>query len=376
MQRYSHAADPARIQLEGHGRLVCRGRWTADTVGPFEPLQEIIQRVSGKTITLDTSAVEALDTTGACLLRRIQSRLLSAGFEVGFAGLQSRHRELLRELESYDLRGLPQPPQPPRGIDAAGRVFVQAGDEGVRFLAFFGEVMLRLIRFAAQPWRVRWAEVWNNVYSAGCNAVGIVGLLSFLLGVVIAYQGAVQLRIYGASIYVADLVGLSLVRELAPLLAAIIIAGRTGSAYAAQIGTMQVSEEIAALRTIGISPLDMLVVPKTLALILVLPLLAVFADILGILGGMFMARVQLNIGFTPYLDRIADAVSLRSFLIGICKTPVFAGIIAIVGCYQGFRVSGGAESVGRRTTVAVVHAIFLVIVADALFSVVFSALGV
>jgi phospholipid/cholesterol/gamma-HCH transport system permease protein len=325
---------------------------------------------------LDTSGVEALDTTGACLLRRIQSQLFAAGFEVRFAGLQPRHRALLGELESHDLRGLAEPPQPPRGLDAAGRAFVRGAEEAVRFLAFFGEVMLRLIRMAGQPWRIRWAEVWNNVYTAGCNAVGIVGLLSFLMGVVIAYQGAVQLRIYGASIYVADLVGLSLVRELAPLLAAIIIAGRTGSAYAAQIGTMQVSEEIAALRTIGISPLDMLVVPKTLALILVLPLLAVFADILGILGGMLMAKVQLNIGFTPYLDRIADAVSLRSFLIGACKTPVFAGIIAIVGCYQGFRVSGGAESVGRHTTVAVVHAIFLVIVADALFSVVFSALGV
>jgi phospholipid/cholesterol/gamma-HCH transport system permease protein len=192
---------------------------------------------------------------------------------------------------------------------------------------------------------------------------------------VVAYQGADQLRQYGANIFVADLVGLSMLREFAPLMTAIIVAGRSGSAYAAQIGTMAVTEEIDAMRTLGIAPLDMLVLPKLLALMIALPLLTVFADVLGVLGGMLMARAQLGVNFGEFLDRFVLAVSPTAYLVGICKAPVFAAVIAVVGCYQGFRTSGGADSVGRQTTRSVVQGIFLVIVADALFSVAFSALG-
>ena len=213
-----------------------------------------------------------------------------------------------------------------------------------------------------------------NIRSAGFDALPIVGVLSFLLGIVVAYQGADTLRQYGANLYVADLVGLSMVREFAPLIVAIIIAGRSGSAYAAQIGTMAVTEEIDAMRTLGIAPLDLLVLPKILALMVALPLLTVFADVLGVAGGMVMAKAQLGVGFAEFLDRLVKAVSITSFLIGICKAPVFATIIAVVGCFQGFRTKGGADSVGRQTTLSVVQSIFLVIVADALFSVAFSAL--
>ena len=213
-----------------------------------------------------------------------------------------------------------------------------------------------------------------NIRSAGVDALPIVGLLSFLLGIVVAYQGADQLRQYGANIFVADLVGLSMLREFAPLITAIIIAGRSGSAYAAQIGTMAVTEEIDAMRTLGIAPLDVLVLPKIIALLIAMPLLTVFADALGVFGGMIMAQAQLDVGFGEFLDRFTKAVSVTAFLIGICKAPVFAGIIAVVGCFQGFRTHGGADSVGRQTTRSVVQSIFLVIVADALFSVAFSAL--
>ena len=163
-------------------------------------------------------------------------------------------------------------------------------------------------------------------------------------------------------------------REFAPLITAIIIAGRSGSAYAAQIGTMSVTEEIDAMRTLGIAPLDLLVLPKILALVVALPLLTVFADVLGVLGGMIMARAQLGVGFDEFLDRLVNAVSMTSYLVGIGKAPVFAAIIAVVGCFQGFRTKGGADSVGRQTTRAVVQSIFFVIVADALFSIAFSAL--
>ena len=247
-------------------------------------------------------------------------------------------------------------------------------EQSVALLAFIGECAAAFAGWLAHPARIRWRPILFNIRSAGFDALPIVGLLAFLLGIVVAYQGADQLRQYGANIFVADLVGLSMLREFAPLITAIIIAGRSGSAYAAQIGAMSVSEEIDAMRTLGIAPLDMLVLPKIIALLIVLPLLTVFADVLGVFGGMIMARAQLDVGFPEFLDRFTKAVSVTAYLIGICKAPVFAGIIAVVGCFQGFRAKGGADSVGRQTTRSVVQAIFLVIVADALFSIAFSAL--
>jgi phospholipid/cholesterol/gamma-HCH transport system permease protein len=193
---------------------------------------------------------------------------------------------------------------------------------------------------------------------------------------VIAYQGADQLQRFGANIFIADLVGLSMVRELSPLMTAIIVAGRSGSAYTAQIGTMKVTEEIDALRTIGISPTELLVLPKLIALIIALPLLTVFADITGLLGGMLMASSKLDVSYAMFIDRLGDAVHLSSFLTGIGKAPVFAAIIALVGCYQGFQVTGSADSVGRQTTVSVVQGIFLVILSDALFSIAFNWLKI
>jgi phospholipid/cholesterol/gamma-HCH transport system permease protein len=243
-------------------------------------------------------------------------------------------------------------------------------------LSFIGESALILLRSLLQPRRIRWRPILHNLQSAGFEALPIVGLLSFLMGVVIAYQGADQLQQFGANIFIVDLVGLSMLRELSPLLTAIIVAGRSGSAYAAQIGTMKVTEEIDALRTIGVGPTELLVLPKMLALIIALPLLTVYADVTGVLGGMLMASSKLGVSFDVFLDRLGDAVSLSSFLTGIGKAPVFAVIIALVGCYQGFQVSGSADSVGRQTTVSVVQSIFLVILADALFSVAFNWLEI
>lgn len=376
MTREEPHTRQAWIRVENGNRWLCGGGWTGDAVQNLTRLPKSLRLDTGYRLTLDASGIDALDTAGACQLLQLQSDLLAVGHDVTITGMQYNHQTLLDEVASHLSQAVPRPPPAPGRLEGLGRSLVGNRRETERFLAFFAQVMLHLFWCCGHPRKIRWSQVWGNIYAAGCGAVSIVGLLSFLMGVVIAYQGAAQLRVYGASLYVADLVGLSLLRELAPLLTAILIGGRSGSAYAAQLGTMQVSEEISALRTLGVSPLDMLVVPKTLALIVILPLLAVFADILGVLGGMVMAKVQLGIGFVPFLDRIAESVSLRSFLIGVCKAPVFAGIIAIVGCYQGLEVSGGAESVGRHTTVAVVQSILLVIVTDSLFSVAFSALGI
>ena len=272
-----------------------------------------------------------------------------------------------------------QPPAVPPGallaaLQAVGRPSAAAFEQGLAMLSFVGEAALAFASTVARPSRWRWRQVLFNIRSAGWDALPIVGLLSFLLGVVVAYQGADQLRQYGANIFVVDLVGVSMLREFAPLITAIIIAGRSGSAYAAQIGTMAVTEEIDALRTLGIAPLELLVLPKVIALVIALPLLTVFADVLGVMGGMLMAHSQLGVGFPEFLDRFVKAVSLTTLFVGLAKAPVFAAIIAIVGCFQGLRTRGGADSVGRQTTRAVVQSIFLVIVADALFSVAFSAL--
>lgn len=289
-----------------------------------------------------------------------------------------RSAKLLEGLAKH-LAGQAGPPAPaarppPGALERIGRSAEAVLGEAVALLGFIGECALALAAGVARPSRLRWRPILYNIRSAGFDALPIVGLLSFLLGVVVAYQGADQLRQYGANIFVADLVGLSMLREFAPLIVAIIIAGRSGSAYAAQIGTMAVTEELDAMRTLGIAPLEQLVLPKVLALMLALPLLTVFADVLGVLGGMVMARAQLGVGYGDFLDRFVKAVSVTAYLIGVCKAPVFAAIIAVVGCFQGFRTKGGADGVGRQTTLSVVQSIFLVIVTDALFSIAFSAL--
>lgn len=259
-------------------------------------------------------------------------------------------------------------------LSRLGQSAATAGIEAIALFSFIGESFYAFAGCIAHPRRFRWRPILYNIRSAGFDALPIIGMLSFMLGVVVAFQGADQLKQYGANLFVADLVGLSMLREFAPLITAIIVAGRSGSAYAAQIGTMCVTEEIDALRTLGIAPLELLVLPKIIALLVVLPLLTVFADLCGVFGGMLMARAQLGVGFDDFLDRFTKAVSLTSYLIGIGKAPVFAAIIALVGCFQGFRTHGGADSVGRQTTRSVVQAIFLVIVADGLFSIVFSML--
>jgi len=259
-------------------------------------------------------------------------------------------------------------------LATVGKSACAAAAQACALLGFVGENALALAGWVRHPARIRWRPIAFNLRSGGFDALPIVGTLAFLTGVVVAYQGADQLRRYGANLFVADLVGLSMLREFAPLMTAIIVAGRSGSAYAAQIGSMGVTQEIDAMRTIGMAPLEVLVLPKFLALLVALPLLTVFADLLGVVGGMFMARAQLGVGFADFLARLAKAVSVTSYLVGIGKAPVFAAIVVMVGCFQGFRTRGGADSVGRHTTRAVVQSIFLVIAADALFSVAFSLL--
>ena len=371
-------AEAATLTQPTPQALALAGRWTASGVSSVEAQLQTLRGSSGQPLVADASGIEALDTAGAMLLQQLLARLRAEGIAVSLSGLRPPFAKLLKVVAEHALATTGQPaPAPiaaPTALEQIGRSTEAAWQHAVALLAFIGESAVALAGCVAHPARIRWRPILFNIRSAGFDALPIVGVLAFLLGIVVAYQGADQLRQYGANLFVADLVGLSMLREFAPLITAIIVAGRSGSAYAAQIGTMAVTEEIDAMRTLGIAPLELLVLPKLMALVIALPLLTVFSDVLGVFGGMIMARAQLGVGFVVFLDRFVKAVSPTAYLVGLGKAPVFAAIIVVIGCFQGFRTRGGADSVGRQTTRSVVQAIFGVIVVDALFSVVFSAL--
>jgi len=351
--------------------LRCHGNWSVHTIAALERALLQLRWPEAGDMVVDGSGIEVLDTSGAWLLHRTVAQRAARGGTVRLQGFRAEFAALLQLLAA---RGLPlEAPlaRLPPWLERVGRQ-AWSGVTGLwDYLAFVGESALALLSTLRHPRRLRWRPILHNVQIAGVDALPITGLLSFLMGLVIAYQGADQLQRFGANIFVVDLVALAMLRELSPLLTAIIIAGRSGSAYTAQIGTMKVTEEIDALRTIGVGAQDLLVIPKVIALVIVMPLLTVYTDVTGVLGGMVMAKLKLGVGFDAFVDRLDDAIQLSSYWTGLAKAPVFALIVALVGCHRGFQVGGSADSVGAQTTVSVVQSIFLVIVTDALFSVVF-----
>jgi phospholipid/cholesterol/gamma-HCH transport system permease protein len=373
-QQSATLAQPTPQQID------LSGSWTALGLGEIaERLVAVRSAGPGGELIADATRIEALDGAGAWVLQKLLRRLGDEGVTVTLRGLRpdfARRLAALAKQIAEQANTAVAPIKPvPTALARLGGSAVAAAEQGLALIAFVGESAIAFAGCIAHPRRMRWRPILFNIRSAGVDALPIVGLLSFLLGIVVAYQVADQLRQFGASIFVADLVGVSMLREFAPLITAIIIAGRSGSAYAAQIGTMAVTEEIDAMKTLAIAPIELLVLPKVIALVIALPLLTVFADVLGVIGGMLMAKAQLGVGNGEFLDRFVKAVSTTTYAVGIAKAPVFAAIIAVVGCFQGFQTKGGADGVGRQTTRSVVQAIFLVIVADAMFSVAFSALN-
>jgi phospholipid/cholesterol/gamma-HCH transport system permease protein len=370
---------PAAMEFAAPATWTLSGHWTALGIGDLAKEKDAParQRASG-TLVIDGSRVGALDSVGALLIER---RLVRAGpgerkqADVEWRGWRPAHLRLLERIGQQPPTSVPRAPPPPSWVARLGRSGAGMVAEAIALLGLVGECAIASWAAIRDPRRMRWRPFLHHVGVAGLSALPIVGLLSFLLGIVVAYQGAGQLERYGANVFVVDLVSLSMLREFAPLITAIIVAGRSGAAYAAQLGTMVVTEEIDALRALGISPVELLVLPRVFALLIVLPLLTTFADVLGVVGGMIMARARLGVDYAGFMDRLPHAVDASTLLLGVGKAPIFAAIIVVVGCFQGLRTRGGADSVGTQTTRAVVQSIFLVIVADALFSVAFSMLG-
>lgn len=363
--------DEAPSLVPGPDRTVsCGGAWVLPRLEEIQRCLAAFPWSDGPSVVWDASRITAMDVSGAWLLHRSLNDLAKRGCRVDLRDLRPEFAQLLEIVSatqpSLETTGVPTPPAL---LERVGRRAWSERSQLLNGLAFLGESSLALARLGAVPRLIRWRAVMRSVELDGFNALPIVGLLTFLMGVVIAYQGAEQLRKFGTNIFIVDLVGISLLREIAPLVTAILVAGRSGSAYAAQLGTMKVTEELDAIRTLGLAPMELLVLPKVLALVLVLPLLTVYADAVGVFGGMLIASSQLQVSFTEFLTRFEEAVALRHFLIGVGKAPVFAVIIALVGCYQGFQIRGGVDDVGRRTTISVVQAIFMVIVVDAFFSI-------
>lgn len=366
---------------DGIWRIGAGGRWTLDAAtAAAAALDGLRPEHSSDAVRLDLGRLDALDTVGAYLLSRLADRLAADGHSVAVDGVRPEHAALFDAV-----RKAGQAPAPPLHLPhhpihdmviRIGRTTVEAGKETLDLISFLGLVTVTVGRLVFNPTRLRLTSVLFHIEQTGLNALPILGLLSFLIGVVLAFQGADQLKRFGAELYVVNLLGVSVLREIGVLMTAIIVAGRSGSAFTAQIGTMKVNQEVDAIGTMGLDPIELLVVPRAIALMVSLPLLVFYADIMGLFGGAVMSYATLDITFGQFIRQLHTAISVNTVLAGLIKAPVFALVIAMVGCYEGLKVSGSAESVGTLTTKAVVEGIFLVIVIDAVFSVLFSMLGV
>ncbi len=367
--------DRPQIRLDGH-TIRLAGSWTAATLD--KAFAQIPRKIPSQgELTVDLLGVVALDTSGAWFIDRALRDLRQAGREVRLRNMTGPARSLL------DLVAAQRDPREVRlarphftFLQRTGHATLMLGSNAIDYLEFLGQTAERWLMVIGSRRHWRLPQFFTHVEQTGVSAVPIISLLSFLIGVVIAYQGLYVLRAYGATLFVANLSGVSIFRELGPLIAAIVVAGRTGSAFTAEIGTMKVAEEVDAIVTMGLSPAEILVLPRVFGLMFALPLLTVLSDAAGMVGASLTATLVAGISPHAFLEQLAQAVSISTILAGLAKSPVFALVIASVGCFHGFRSENNAKSVGKRTTLSVVQGIFFVIVIDAAFSVVYSTLHI
>ncbi|TNE37466.1 MAG: ABC transporter permease [Alphaproteobacteria bacterium] len=354
------------------------GRWVVSCLGDADQRIRNIDCSHEKAIRLEVSGIDQLDTAGAWVIYRFHRRLSEGGMGIGIAGAEARFQTLFDVVAEHEehVQKIPPHKHPLRELfERTGRQVERNFQDLYNSVGFFGLSLATFLRGMVDFRRFRAVSFVHHLEHAGFDAVTIIFTVSFLVGAVIAYMGGELLKEFGAEVLTVDLIAYSVLREFGVLLSAIMIAGRSGSAFTAQIGSMKANEEIDAMRTLGLNPVELLVVPRVLALVVAMPILTFIADVAGIFGGALISLFSLDVSPAMFVETLENEIELRHFLTGLVKAPVFAVLIGVIGCYQGMRVQDTAESIGEHTTRSVVQAIFAVIVADALFAMFFQEIG-
>ncbi len=374
---------PPKVEAAGNGLLRLSGTWTADYSQGVEEARAAIaaQIPASGTLTLDFANVVRIDTLGALVLMRLQQYAAKNSAQgaatIAFTQVSEKAQILLNEVGSHDADAPHEKspgPAPILALESIGENVVASGRDLVAGVSYLGAIVSALGRMLLQPWRIRFTPIVFQLDQVALRGVPIIVLISFLVGCIIAQQGIFQLQRFGATPFVVDLIGILVLRELGVLLTSIMVAGRSGSAFTAEIGSMKMREEIDALRVMGLDPVEILVIPRVLALMIGLPLLTFIADMSALLGGGVVAMIYGGISADVFLSRLQGAIGLNTFLVGLIKAPFMALVIGIIASLEGMAVKGSAESLGQQVTSSVVKSIFMVIVVDGLFAMFFAAI--
>lgn len=371
--------EDGRLQVTQEARTLTfkiAGQPTIQQLAVFEQNLAASQKeMNADRVVWDLSELEGMDSALALLITKHILRSRENGVDVTLSPMADEVEKMLMMAEEHAHFGNRFEPEKLNFLEGVGIDTCDRARKFAAFLNFFGQLSMILFSTFSHLRQIRWKEMLFEINESGIKGLPIITLTTFLIGVVVAYQAAAQLKIYGANIFIVDMLGISILRELAPMLAAIIVAGRSGSAYAAQIGVMKITEELDAMRTMGFDPYLFLVLPRMLALVIMMPVLIFFADIAGLIGGILIAKVDLDLSTTLFLERFVEVIAVKHFWIGLIKGPFFAVLIASIGIYRGLQVKNDTQSIGFNTTKAVVESIFAVIICDAFFSIIFTNLG-
>lgn len=366
------------IHIDNRLSLKFRGELTLYNLTKYKKIIDKIDISKESSVVIDLSELKFLDTAASIFIYNLQKQLR---FDSSiYVDTLCDNREVIDMLELVSVQKLKSkkiPDKKKRGfVRKIGEKTYQNYLVFLSFMSFMGELFAHKFHYLISPKNIRFKEIAFEINESAIKAFGIVALTSFLIGLVIAYQSAFQLKLYGANIFIVDMLGISVLKELSPLITAIVIAGRSGSAFTAQIGAMKITQELDAMQTMGFDPYRFLVMPKIAALMITLPILIFISDIMAVIGGMVVANIELNITTDLFLDRFGEVIAVKHFFIGIAKGPFFAFLIATIGIYRGMLVRDDTQSIGFNTTKSVVESIFAVIICDAIFSIIFTNLGI
>lgn len=366
---------PSFLFNEQTNTYYCRGSFTTLFIDNLLNQDVTIHLSDQKSIIINGKEITQFDTAGALVLLQLMQKIEAYNNSVHLEEFNPNYLEILKlvkDKEKSSDKEMVKRPVKQSFIEFLGRQTFIKLDQVQGFTILIGALTDKLLAAIHYPKKFHIPSIISNIHTTGLQALPILALLSFLIGVVLAYQMGLQLENYGATSFIAYLSAMGCLREFAPLVTAIIVAGRTSSAFTAQIGSMKINEELDAIETMGLSSVELLVLPKVLALLLIFPLLIFWSDVFSIAGAMYMSKIRLDVSYIEFITRIHDSIKVRQVLLGLYKAPAFAILIALVGCFQGFRVETSATSVGHQTTKSVVQALFLIIIADSVYSVIYS----